>query len=49
MLDIRREDLIDIVFKGFDTNGVGGVLCVVWDNAFVFCVQEFDYPVDEIA
>jgi hypothetical protein len=49
MFDIRGEDLIDILFKGFDTNGVGCVLCVVRDDAFVFCVQEFDYPVDEIA
>jgi len=49
MFDIGSEDLIDVFFEEFDTSGVGCVFGIVRDDAFVFCVQEFDDAVDEVA
>lgn len=49
MFDIRGENLIDVFFEDFDTSGVGGVFGIIWDDTLVFCVEEFDYAVDEIA
>lgn len=41
--------MIDVFFQSSDAGGVGCVFCVIRDDAFVFCVEEFDYSVDEVA